>query len=304
MAPRASADGVEEPQLIDALDPASALGTEEVGRSGSPAGLALALVAIVLLGLGWSATKTEPTPSSTSAPTTVQQGPPTSSPAEVSAPGETTSDGNLRWPDPPEDHDPHVTGRPGAQKPLKPWFDVETLIYVNESGRPTVINLSTGDQREVVVAPNRQSDRFLVEDGRIVTDDPQQSQFPLSEGRSFEVQVYRTPLPLSTQSTAPNGPLSQSGPTLCLDTGGCEGSVRTQGGLSLRSGKALVISGGMEPAETIAKLLESDSWVTNGRWTIYSLSAPSSDDDPGEAVQIPSPMARSLVWIISQATPP
>jgi hypothetical protein len=180
-------------------------------------------------------------------------------------------------------------------------MDSQTLVYVNDVGRPTVVDLATGDQRELLVAAGRALDTFLVLDGKVVTKDPERSVLPLAGEEPFEVTVYRTESGISgPQSVDPIRDVT--GPTLCLDAHGCNGRVVTQGGYSLVSGTAMVIgeswpgSGDPGTVEIVGNFIDSPGWTTKGRWTLFSMSS----DPQAEPVQLPTPMAETTVWVFTQ----
>ena len=196
------------------------------------------------------------------------------------------AEGFTPWPDPPEDHDPHVIGRPGSGEPVRPDLVGQSLVYVNEQLRPTVIDLSTGDQRELDIAATRPSDRFLVEHGRVVVDDVLDPDLPVTAGHAFVFQVV-VDGDADTTSAGPS-------PTLCLmRESGCAEWPWTTGwfGDDERSAQSI---DGVDPSGSIARLIGSEVWMRDGRWTTFEHA------DGGPPLRVPTPVSRAVVWLVSE----
>jgi hypothetical protein len=193
------------------------------------------------------------------------------------------------WPDPPSDHDPSYVGRPGTNEPVRTYLVNKTLLYVNDSGRPTIVNLTTGDQQEVLVADSRISDTFELEFGRIVTNDPLNSDLPQHEGRSIVIMGLRTGSVEKTDALV----------MLCLDGSGCSPEALTAGSPSFDGDSVLRTTGSRDALERIAQVVRASEWSTEHRWTIFSLET-DDPDDPEELFRIPTPPTDAIVWIIEQ----
>ncbi len=225
-----------------------------------------------------------------------------------------SGDDFVRWPAPPPDRKSYVMGRPGPQVPVRDALSNQALMYVNDRHNPTVIDLATGDQRELGVSEARTSDRFLVEFGAIVTADPTNANLPQHHGRSFTVSVHRGVPGEASRSSIPSPAQIDEplllGPRLCLDTGGCPGLRWTSGVFgdefdnmrSLNEGNSNISA--FFPVHAIAGYLGAQSWTTDGRWTTYVLDAdPAENVDPAagpKSLRIPTPNADAVVWVIEQ----
>lgn len=97
------------------------------------------------------------------------------------------------WPDPPTDHDPHVLSIPGNGA-LVADADGRALVYVNSIGRPTVVDLETGDRQELDIAPTRRFDRFDVDDGHVVSVSGRAARDGGAGSDAITVRVHRPQL--------------------------------------------------------------------------------------------------------------
>ncbi len=204
------------------------------------------------------------------------------------------------WPDPPEDHDPHVAGRPGPQEPVADELSGLALVYVNDRGRPTVIDLSTGDQRELDIAGPRNRDTFLVEFGRVVATPGSDVDLPKSSGRAFRFTAERTAVPGTVAADGEEFEAAPSGPTVCLDEGGCLGAAFLSGSFGDDMNRVSALDDAESPSQAIAAVIGSEWWRTEGRWTFFSLD-PSAGANTQLRVQ--SPMNNAVVWVIDQTLP-
>ncbi len=188
--------------------------------------------------------------------------------------------------------DPSYVGRPGNDEPVRNHLVDKTLLYVNEFGRPTIVDLTTGDQREVLIAEERSQDRFELEFGQIVTSEPTRSDLPLSMGRSFVVTGMK-----AGAEADPEGSI-----VICIDGPGCRGET------TLASSEVLILSsGGADSAtqlptlrgaqDAIAQLLGFEDWSIDHRWTLFGANPAGSD----VALKIPTPHPEAAVWLIEQA---
>jgi hypothetical protein len=108
----------------------------------------------------------------------------------------------LPWPNPPIDHSPHVMGRPG-NGPLASDADGLSLVYVNSLGRPTVIDLASGDREELDVASTRRFDQFEIEAGHVVVSTDRRPEVGTG---AITVRVHRTQLfALPSSTPTPTG---------------------------------------------------------------------------------------------------
>ena len=207
--------------------------------------------------------------------------PPATSSVEVET---TIPEPFIPWPDPPEDHDPHVIGRPGPGAPVAPELDGQTLVYVNERLRPTVVDLSTGDQRELDIAETRVAERFLLENGRIVVTDVLDPDFPISAGQAFVFQVV-----VDGAAAVDAGPV----PTLCLTpAAACADRPWTSGSFGDQERGASSLDG--PPSAAIAAHLGSITWSQSARWTTFELDAEMG------SLRVPTPASHSVVWLVTE----
>lgn len=203
----------------------------------------------------------------------------------------------VAWPDPPNDHDPHVSGRPGAQQPVRDSLTGQTLVYVNNLDRPTIIDLSTGDQREVEVAGPRSRDQFFVEFGNVVSLGKTTVDLPASEGQAFAFSVHRTAR-FEDQSDNDTEMLpAMAGPSLCLDKGRCPTVPFTFGSFGTERNRAVAIESAASPVEILADHLGAGWWARDGRWTVMSLGENAAKPEVG----LPTPMETAVVWVITQS---
>lgn len=183
-------------------------------------------------------------------------------------------------------HDPYVLGVPGLGEPLEPSLVDHALLYVNTSGRATVLDLTTGDREEVEIAEERDSDSFLLEFGHVVIRDWGAAGERTGSDRSIAIRLHRT---------APGGDVpafensSDVDLRLCLDTGGCTLSSTVAPALTLGvdSIEAVSIPSGGNRAEAIADLL-GVAVVIEGRWLV-------TDD-----FRLPAPLDTTAIWLVHQ----
>lgn len=191
------------------------------------------------------------------------------------------------WPDPPEDHDPHVIGRPGPGRTVVPGIQRGAVIYVNSLGRATVVRLDDGAVDEVEVSSVRDYDSFWISDGRVLATGS--AQIPdLNAIDPVLVHLHRS---LSLVPVGPS-PVPEPGPHLCLDDEHCNhlGWIPR----SLVSDSAVLERLDSQKWPEIASIFNSGLWIRNGRW----LEAPESAE-LGK-YRIPAPL-NSDIWVLSQA---
>lgn len=186
--------------------------------------------------------------------------------------------GFVRWPLPPDDHDPIVTGRPGAQEAVDESLRGVSLLYVNDHLRATVVDLTTGDRRELSVASTRGLDVFLLEGGQIVAE-TDNTGLPETRGRAFQIAI------VTDGSVEPR---LVAGPVLCATGDGCPNAAWTSGrfGDDERFVESLRSPG--DPLRLIADFVGAATWTADGRFTIFEL-----DDDE---LRVPTPDADTAVW--------
>lgn len=191
------------------------------------------------------------------------------------------------WPDPPEDHDPHVIGRPGPQVPARPSLEGWTLIYVNDQRRPTIVDLSTGDQRELVVAETRPEDVVLVEGGRIVaaTDD---GELDTATSRAFPVTIVR-------EVTDAPVPIAPPAPVLCVVARPCLDRPWTSGRFGDERSSIASQGAGTDPVGVLADLLGARDRESDGRWTTFVLGG-----DGVASIRLPTPADDAVVWALEE----
>jgi hypothetical protein len=196
--------------------------------------------------------------------------------------------GSIRRPALPVDRDPSYVGRPGSDEPVRSFLVDKTLLYVNDHGRPTIVDMTTGDQREVLIADGRSQGMFELEFGQIVTSDDERSGLPPSVGRSIGVIGVTAGLEVEN--------VDESSIILCIDGASCPAGSASSTSLanSLDMATQLDSSSGAEVA--IAEFLRVSTWTTDHRWTIFSFDL----EDPQHVLRIPTPLPNTVIWLVSQ----
>lgn len=191
------------------------------------------------------------------------------------------------WPDPPDDHPPIVIGAPSSGGPLAADPPGHTLVYINSIDRPTVIDLVRGGRQEISISEERARDRFLVEDGHVVDNDPLNTDLPTASVRAIPVIVHRSAL---TNTVDLSESLPYSGLHLCLDMTGCDGSWRYSS--SLRSAGQLVTRVSVDSHEVLQQMFNPENSAIVGRFSIVV-------GPTGAEVKVPVLRAGSPIWLIS-----
>ncbi len=119
------------------------------------------------------------------------------------------------------DHEPYFIGHPGSGSPILGVDSDLTVVYVNSLGRPTVVNLDTGDVSEYEVAATRSRDRLVVELGEIVTLDPERLNVGVAGDRAIVFRVRRPGLVGARGERSDPVDGRYSGVELCLAASGC-----------------------------------------------------------------------------------
>lgn len=227
------------------------------------------------------------------------------------------------WPLPPVDHNPHVIGRPGTQPLAVAEGLHQSIVYVNLRGRPTVIDLATGNQQEVVVATVRSIDTFAVEFGEVVATEPKRRNLTRSRGRPiiFAVdQTGRQPndfpaaadpgLNPSEQNKTANGSDNAGvdetdssdqfapqpmGPLLCASEQGCGEARWLEGTFGNAIDRASSLPAGENPLAIIARIIGASSWQEeDGPFTFYTVRRDGSD----HIVRVPTPQKDAILWVV------
>lgn len=195
--------------------------------------------------------------------------------------------GFVPWPQPAKDHDPHVTIVPGAGVPIFGTETQTTLVYVNSLGRPTVVNLDTGNVSNVIVAPTRSRDSFVVEIGTVVSLDDSSRNIPKATTRAIAFYTFRDELATTSDSqlaaTAP-------GPLLCLSELPCQ--VTGWQSVAITRGADEFRHVTPEDDPEVYEALFGDSWKVDG----FFRHAP--DGRTGN-LRLPVPMS-DVAWIVHQ----
>jgi len=190
------------------------------------------------------------------------------------------------WPDPPDDHNPAVTIIPGPGEPLRNAVTETALVYVNVQGRPTVIDLDTGDVSKVLIADTRSYDYFSVEFGDVVSLDGRNENIEIATDRAVVFHAYEegTSSPTSQQRAA-----ATPGPLLCISSSPCEITNRR---FSTTNGVDTIRALDAEVAPELYEMLYGDSWTVDG----IHRNAP---DDFGFHYRVPAPL-NADAWIVHQ----
>jgi hypothetical protein len=162
------------------------------------------------------------------------------------------------WPDPPDDHNPHITIIPGPGEPLGDTITESALVYVSVDGRPTVIDLDTGDVSKVLIADARSYDYFSVEFGDVVSLDGRNRNIEIATDRAVVFHAYKEGTNPSTSAEQAAG---TPGPLLCISSLPCE---ITNWRFSTTNGvdtiRALDSAGDPE----LYEMLYGESWTVDG----------------------------------------
>jgi hypothetical protein len=125
----------------------------------------------------------------------------------------------LPWPDPPDDHNPHITIIPGPGEPLGDSITETALVYVSIDRRPTVIDVDTGDVTKVLIADARSYDYFSVEFGNVVSLDGRNRNIEIATDRAVVFHAYKEG---TSSSTSAQRAAATPGPLLCISSLPCE----------------------------------------------------------------------------------
>jgi len=187
----------------------------------------------------------------------------------------------------PLDFAPRVSGAPGPDAPIFSAESGLTLLYVNTIGRPTIVDLDSGDRREVDISRSRPYDSFLVEGGEVVSEDRDYLAEARATDRAIVVHVHQPGI--GADASDVTVPVGAEGPHLCI--GDCASLRWTSESLS--DGLDIVETLDAAKYPQIAGLFEPTGWAREGRW----LLAP---DDLGLNFRIPAPAESATIWIIYQ----
>lgn len=189
------------------------------------------------------------------------------------------------------DHEPTVVGAPGPGVPLLGAETDIAVLYVNSIGRPTLIDLDTGQRREVEISPLRAQDSFLVEHGDVVSHDRAYLAPAAATDRAIRILVERP------DRATPSGGVSRDldGPVLCLQSVRCPEIRWTQTSFGDGTDTVATLDAGLYP--DVAAFFDLDDWIEDGRWLI-------APDRVGVNFRLPAPLPSSTFWLIHQPDQP
>ena len=221
------------------------------------------------------------------ASTTLPSSSPSSSPPSTLASILPLDDADLvPWPDPPDDHNPAVTRVPGPGEPLRETVSETALVYVDVQGRPTVIDLDTGDISKVLIADTRSYDYFSVEFGSVVSSYGRNENIEIATDRAVVFHAYKEG---TSPSTSAQRAAATPGPLLCISSLPCEiTNLRLSTTNGVDTIRALDSAGDPE----LYEMLYGESWTVDG----VHRNAP---DDFGFDYRVPAAL-NGDAWIVHQ----
>lgn len=248
------------------------------------------LLAFLLLGIVASGASDEPeSPADAPLPAAATRAATTSTTITTSPTLDSTQRGEIfsPWPNPPDDRNPTVIGRPGPDEPIFGERSGQAVVYVNVQGRPTVVDLGTGFIDQVDIAPARFYDFFAVEFGRVVAFGDRGDNVEPTTDRALLFHVHRAGALISTDEfrTGPN-----PSPHLCISDEPCPNDTWTfervtNGVDTIRRANAI-------DDPEVLEMLFGDSWIVDGA----NRNAPAGF---GFNFRIPSPL-NDEVWMVLQ----
>ena len=183
----------------------------------------------------------------------------------------------------------HLAFTMGPDLAILPGGTGSSLLYLNTGGNPTLVDLGTGNQTEIRLAPDTPQLLFQVEGGRVVSDDPGDgiSHIEASE-RAFSMLVYRTAFPPATTT----GETSQVGLEMIPICGDFGCSIMGDGPILGRDGGVLRAFSARADTD-IASLFDSSVWPRDGNWLVAPAEA-------GFELRVPAPADHSPIYLIDQ----
>jgi len=190
------------------------------------------------------------------------------------------------------DHEPYFIGRPGPGVPILGVDSDLTVVYVNSLGRPTVVDLDTGDVGEYEIAATRSRDQIVIEFGEIVTLDPERLNVGPAGERAIVFQIRRPTLAGMRGIVGRSGGLGDrfGGLALCLAVGGCPSIRPGSNSLTLGVDRVELLS---EADRTdVMDLFDPRLRPHDHRFLVIS-------SDHVEGYRVPEPLG-DVIWLVHQ----
>jgi len=190
------------------------------------------------------------------------------------------------------DHEPYFIGRPGPGVPILGVESDLTVVYVNSLGRPTVVDLDTGDVGEYEIAAIRSRDEIVVEFGEIVTLDPERLNVGSAGERAIVFQIRRPTLAGMRGIVGRSDGLGDrfGGLALCLGIGGCPSIRPSSNSFTLGVDRVELLS--QADRTDVMDLFDPRSRVRDHRFLVIT-------SDHVEGYRIPEPLGE-VIWLVHQ----
>lgn len=172
-----------------------------------------------------------------------------------------------------------VIGAPGPGAAVVPGMAGVSVFYASAAGVPVLVDLDTGNRRQLLVEDEWRWYEFLIESGEIVSGKDAGHSWPVATDRAIAVAAVRTGL-------SPSGDWEIA---LCV-AGRCEppppGEAIISGIDTIRA-----LDRQIDPA--IADMFDPEVWPRDGRW----IQAPPVS---GLDLRLPIPADDAAIWLVEQ----
>ncbi len=173
----------------------------------------------------------------------------------------------------------YVIGVFGPGEAVVPGVRGVRLLYASSNGMPVLVDLDTGDRRQLFIEDDWRLYEFLIEKGEIVSRGDGGHTWPVAGDRAIAVTAVRTDQSATGQPEV----------AICF-AGRCEpppaGEPIISGIDSIRS-----LDRAVDPM--VAQLFDPDVWPRAGRW----IEAPPVS---GLDLRLPVPADDTAIWLVEQ----
>ncbi len=173
----------------------------------------------------------------------------------------------------------YVIGVPGPGEAVLPGVSGVSLLYTSVTGLPVLVDLDTGNRRQLVVEDDWRWYEFLIERGEIVRRPDTRHTWPVATDRALPVTAVRT-----RQDASGAWMIALCFASRCAPPPPGETIV-----IGIDSIRALDES--VDPV--IAELFDPDVWPRQGRWIQASAAS-------GLDLRLPAPADEAAVWLVEQ----